>query len=137
MADLTITASNVLAAATATQVRIVSGTTTLTAGQAVYKDTADANQYKACDADAAASASCDGIMLNTANDGQPAMIVTAGTLTVGAGVTVGIVYCVSVNPGGICPVTDLGSGDYVTVVGVGIAATQIMVDIINSGVAKP
>ena len=137
MADLTITASNVLAASSASVARVTSGTTTLTAGMPVYRDTADSNQYKACDADAAGTASCDGIMLNSADDGQPAQVITNGTLTVGAGVTVGQVYVVSVNPGGIAPYSDLASGDYVTIIGVGLTSTTIKVDIINSGIAKP
>jgi hypothetical protein len=137
MADITITASNVLAASAASTGSIVSGTSTLTAGMAVYRDTSDSNQYKACDANASGTASCDGLMLNSADDGQPSKVITDGTLTVGAGVTVGEVYCVSPNPGRICPHSDLASGEYVTVIGVGLTATTIKVDIINSGVAKP
>ena len=137
MADLSITASNVVAAAAATKSRIVSGTTTLTAGMAVYKDTSDSNEYKASDANASGAAGCGGVMLCTADDGQPGQVITSGTLTVGAGVTVGEVYCVSPNPGGICPKSDLVTGEFVTIIGVGLTSTTIKVAIIESGVAVP
>lgn len=140
MADLTITAANVIAASGATIQHVTAGAT-ITAGMSVYKDTSDSNQYKGCDADAAATADCDGIALNGASDGQPLAVCTGkGTgagINLGATLTVGETYVVSTTVGGIAPIGDLASGDYVTVLGVATTASNLALDIQNSSTAKP
>lgn len=142
MADLSITAANVVAASDASLLQVTAGET-ITAGQPVYKDTADNNEYKLCDHEAQASAVVAGVALNGASDGQPMRIITTGNLNPGATVTVGEIYCASGSvgtgnaAGGICPEGDLASGDFVTVLGIGTTTSNIAIDIQVSGVAVP
>jgi hypothetical protein len=135
MADLTITAANVIAGAGA---RTVNGTAgaTITAGQAVYLDSAD-SEYKLADCDSATAAvrSPVGIALNGAADGQPLRVLTKGPVTIGATMTAGTTYYLSQNAGGICPIGDLGSGDYRTILGIATSTTVLDVLIQESGVA--
>lgn len=135
MADLTITAANVAAGANSTSVHGVAGAT-ITAGQAVYLDSTTGT-YKLCDANASGTASCDGIALNGAASGQPLKVLTEGLITIGGTVAVGTIYVVSETAGGICPSTDLATGEYVSVIGVATTTGIINVHRLNSGVAVP
>lgn len=135
MADLTITAANVLALAGSAVSRGVAGAT-VTAGQAVYLDTAD-GKWKLADNNSAtvAARTPGGIALNGAANGQPLSVLTSGPITIGAAVTAGVAYYLSDTPGGICPVADLGSGEFPTVIGIATSATVLNVKINPSGVA--
>lgn len=135
MADLTITAANVLALAGSTTTRGTAGAT-ITAGQAVYIDTAD-GLYKLADNNSATQAARipTGIALNGASNGQPLGVLTLGPITIGATMTAGVAYYLSDTPGGICPVADLGSGEFPTVMGIATSTTALKVDINSSGVA--
>jgi hypothetical protein len=89
-------------------------------------------------ADAEDSAVAVGIALNDAADGQPISYLVSGGIDPGATVAVGTVYVVSANAaGGIAPVSDLASTEYVTILGVGVTTSRINVDIKQSGVAIP
>jgi hypothetical protein len=136
MAAIAVTAANVIPAVSA---RISHGTAggTITAGMPVYRDAADSNKLKACRANAAGTATCHGISLNGASNGQPiAYLPTGYNITIGGTVVVGETYFVSdAVAGQIIPAADIGAADYVTVLGVGISATVISLSIINSGVA--
>jgi len=136
MADLTVTAANV---STGTSVELLYGTAggTLTAGQVVYADSTDSGKIKLASTATAAKAAAVGVTLNGAASGQPVTLITAGRFDPGATVTVGEVYCVSDNGGGIAPDADVGSSDYRTVLGVGTAADEILLKISASGVAVP
>ena len=89
MAVLSITAAQVLKS---TGAPVESGTAaaTITAGQALYKDSAD-DTFDLCDNDAtnvAADGDIDnfyGIALNGASSGQPLDVQTGGNITMGAG----------------------------------------------------
>jgi len=135
MADLTITAANVIAGAGAAVSRGVAGAT-VTAGQAVYLDTAD-GKWKLADNNSATAAvrTPGGIALNGASDGQPLAVLTEGPITIGAALTAGVAYYLSDTPGGICPVADLGAGEYPTVIGIASSTTVLKVAINASGVA--
>lgn len=136
MADYSITAASILAADDDTQISTGIFGETITAGQVVYRSTTDRRWYKA-DADTATTAPAVGIAINGGAAGQPGSIVTAGNLTTNSTGTAGAVVVVSTTAGGLAPVADLGSGDYVTVVGVFTSATNLLVSFIQSGVAKP
>lgn len=137
MAALSQTPANV-ASGTGARQSTVTGGATVAAGMPVYKDVADSNQYKPCKADAVATASCNGIALNSGADNQPLVIQAAGRINLGATLVVGMVYCVSdAVLGEIVPYTDLGSGDYVTILGVAVSTSELELNIINSAVAKP
>jgi hypothetical protein len=135
MSDLSITAANVLAGSGA---RTVDGTAgaSVTAGQVVYLDSAT-NTYKLADCDSATAAvrSPDGIALHAAASGQPLEVLTRGPVTIGATMTAGVAYYLSPNPGGICPVADVLSGDYPTIVGIATSTTVLDVLFHESGVA--
>jgi hypothetical protein len=133
MADLTITAANVVAGEDASIEAGIAGAT-ITAGQVVYRDTAD-NKYKLADADgAAALRSPRGIALNGASNGQPLSILRNGDITIGATMTAGLAYYLSDDPGGICPLADLATGDYIVLVGMAESATVLNVEFVETGV---
>lgn len=128
MADLTVTASSCVAVDATT----VSGTAgvAITAGQAVYLDTTT-GKYALADANSATAAQrrAGGIALNGAAANQPLKVATAGTITLGATMTAGVAYYLSDTPGGICPVADIGSGEYVCLIGFATSATVLNIDI--------
>lgn len=135
MADLTITATSVLAGGNAQTLDGTAGAT-ITAGQVVYLDSTTGT-YKLADNDSATAAvrSPAGIALNGAATGQPVEVLTSGNITIGATVTAGVAYYLSSTAGGICPVADLGTGDYPTFLGFATTAAIINVRIVESGVA--
>ena len=139
MADLTITASQVQPADLSAHTFEGVAGAAITAGQPLYKDSTDGNALKPADADAAASARCVGIAVAGAADGQPVRYQRTGDVTLGAGaaMTVGTVYVVSATAGGIAPLADLASGDYVSILGVAISASVLRLNLLNSEVAVP
>ena len=139
MADLVITAANVTAADGAvTKDSSYNAGATITAGQAVYSDSTDSNDLKLAQSDGtAAEATVKGIAMGGGADGQPITIAKAGDIDLGATLTVGKIYCLSQTAGGICPVDDLTTGDYVSIIGVATAADNLEIHIINSGVEVP
>lgn len=138
MTNIAITAANVVKSSNA---KIASGTygATVTAGQVVYADSADGGRLKLADADSATAAARVpvGIALNSGSAGQPADIQTEGRVTIGGTVVVGTIYVLSATAGGIAPAADLVTGDYVSVLGIGVSASQIELNIHSSGVAVP
>jgi hypothetical protein len=135
MADLTITAANVVSGSPA---RIARGTAgaTLTAGQVVYLDAATSS-YKLADNNSGTAAlrSPSGLALNAAASGQPVSVHMSGPLTIGATITAGVAYYLSDTPGGICPVADLATGEYPTILGIATSTSVLSVKIHESGVA--
>lgn len=135
MADLTLTAANVLAGSNATTNLGTAGAT-ITAGQVVYFDDTT-KTYKLADTDSATAAvrSPAGIALCGAASGQPLMVLTAGDLTLGAVLTAGTAYYLSGNPGGICPVADVAAGDYPVILGMAKSTSVLAIKIVEAGVA--
>jgi hypothetical protein len=136
LADLTVTAANVLAGSGAKKVSGTAGAS-LTAGQVVYLDSAT-DTYKLADND---SATADvrvpvGITLHAAGANQPITVLTKGPITIGATTAVGVVYCLSSTAGGICPSADIGTGDYNTIVGIGTSTSVIDVQFHSAGAAS-
>ena len=135
MADLAITAANVAAGINA---KLVGGTAgaTIVAGKAVYQDPSDLKWKLAdCDAATAAERAVRGIALNGASNGQPLDVLTEGDITLGAVMTAGIAYYLSKTAGGICPVADLTTGAYPTLIGIAKSTSVLSVKINESGVA--
>lgn len=135
MADITITAANVVAGASATMKHGTAGAT-ITAGQVVYQAASD-KKWKLADNDSATAEvrEATGIALNGASNGQPIAVLTAGPVTIGATLTAGVAYYLSATPGGICPVADILSGDYVCLVGMATSTSVLDVDFSYTGVA--
>src|SRR5687767_3275929 len=126
MADLSITAAQVLPGPNATIERGLAGVA-ITAGQVGYLDTTP-NTYKPWDANrAAANTRPPVIALNDAAAGQPIAVATGGDVTLGAGAApaVGTIYVGSATAGGIAPAADLATGHVVAVIGVGKATNAV------------
>lgn len=129
MADLSITAANVRSYGT--RVSGIAGGT-ITQGEAVRLNTS--NQYVVASDDSAVNAATAGIALNAASANQPVDVHTGGLIDMGATIAVGKVYVQSTD-GGVAPVDDIASGEYITVIGVGTTASRLKVSINQSGVA--
>lgn len=132
IADLSITAANVLPGAGA-QISAFTAGANITAGQVVYYDSA-AGTVKLADADASATAGAFGIALNGASAGQPVDVITGGYLTINAVGAKGVTYYASTTAGGLCPFADLTTGDFATVVAVGVSTTSLFVHPFATGV---
>lgn len=138
MADLSITAASVVRGTDSQQPDQMTAGATITAGQAVYKDTSDNDKAKLADNDdTSAKATAWGIALNGAASGQPVLVHRQGPITIGATLTVGETYVLSSTAGGICPIGDLGTGDYVTHLGIATSTSSLAVKIHASGTQKP
>lgn len=135
MVDLVITAANVVAGGSSVTVDGTAGAA-ITAGQVVYRDATTGRYLLAdCDSATAAARSPAGIALNGAATGQPVEVLTKGAVTIGATLTAGVAYYLSPIAGGICPVADLLTGDYPTIIGIARSTTVLDVLIHESGVA--
>ncbi len=103
----------------------------MTAGQVVYLKASDSKWYKALSdavsgsVEKSGSGTTLGLALNGGAAGQPAAVATGGTVTIGGTIAAGVLYYVSNTAGGFCAVADLGTGDYVSVIGYG-TTTAIM-----------
>lgn len=106
------------------------------AGDLVYKN-ASGNWLKALHTGTAIQAGSLGLGLALATAdavGARVSIALPGAIVaVGAG-TAGVIYCVGQTAGDIIPSADLGSGDKVTVAGVGIGTNQLqLAHVYNAG----
>lgn len=135
MTDISITAGSVLAGSNSQQERGFAGAA-IAAGQAVYKDGAT-GRFLLADSNSATAAARTpyGIALNSAGDGQPLVVHKSGDLTAGATLVAGTTYYLSDTPGGICPLADVGSGEYACIVGIAKSTSVLAVAIQPSGVA--
>ena len=136
MADLSITAANVVAGSGAKKVTGTAGAT-ITAGQVVYYDSTTST-YKLADTDSATAAvrSPAGIALNGASANQPVTVLTSGPVTIGATVAVGDVYYLSGTAGGLAPFADVAAGDYPCVIGICTSTSVLNVKILEAGAVK-
>jgi hypothetical protein len=139
MVDLVVTAASVVKGSGAKVWRGVFGGT-VTAGQSVYRD-ATTKYFLAADNDAASAAGLDdtdvGVALNGGGANQPCEVQYDGEINLGATLTVGESYAISSTAGGICPVSDLASGDYPVILGVARTAALLVMGIVAGGAAKP
>lgn len=135
MADLTITAANVLKGTGAVCKTGVAGAA-ITAGQVLALNSSDQLVLADCDHATAALRSPVGIALHAAGAGQPVTYLEEGPITIGAVVAASVAYYLSPTAGGICPEADVASGDYGVFLGFGISTTQIRVGIVEAGVVK-
>lgn len=134
MADIAITAANVVASNTATIVRGTAGAT-ITAGQWVYLDSTT-GKYNLADTDSATAGvrAAIGVALNGAALNQPVAVCTAGAVTIGGAILAGVAYYLSGTPGSMCPVADVAAGDYPLIVGMGASTTVLNVGVVYPGV---
>ena len=135
MADVTVTAAEVLPASGTTYFDALLGAT-VTAGQSVYIDSSGLVQL--ADADASATAAqAKGIAMTGGAAGQPCRVAISGNIDPGFTVTVGEIYVVSATAGGIAPVADLATGMYPHILGFGTTASNLKIINQFAGVAVP
>jgi hypothetical protein len=134
MADLVITAANVIAGTGAVTGDATAGAT-ITPMQPLYLDSADSNKAKLCINTSAATTNCVGISLHAALAGQPIRYIRRGNLGCGAILTQGLVYSTTDTAGGIRLISENGSGDYATSLGVATSTSNLAVQIQVGGVA--
>jgi len=134
MADLVITAANVVSVGRAT-VRTGTAGAAIAAGEVCYRDTAD-QRFKLADADASFIDDVTevAVAINSAAAGQPITLAAVGNINMGSVFTAGVSYYLSATPGKIAPRADLGAGDRVIFLGVARSATQIAFQPVFSGV---
>lgn len=135
MADLVLVAADTLSSGKSAEGK---AGITIEAGDIVYADATDGEKLKLADSTLAVEeAKVLGMALNGGADGQPIDYIKSGIVTVtAAAVTIGEVYALSA-AGKLAPVADLLATEFVSVVAIGIATNQLLIAIINSGVAKP
>lgn len=135
MADITVTAANVVAGSNSSVAHGAAGETIAQGKTVVFDDTV--KKWKLADSNTATAALRvpQGISLNSAALNQPLAVHKSGDITIGATLTAGVTYYQSDTPGGICPVADVGSGEYATVIGIAKSTTVLAVNIQASGVA--
>lgn len=128
--DLTITPANVAAQSGASIDRSGTAGAAITAGQVVYKDSADGNKLKLADANAGTEGADVrrpyGIALHGASAGQPLAVLTGGDINLGATITEGTIYILSGTAGGIAPAADLVSGMSTVILGVGTGTAGVI-----------
>jgi hypothetical protein len=133
MADISITASGVLAGSSALVEHGGKAGVTLVAGQVCYKDPADGKLKLSDSNGAAALKAAYGITLNGAALNQPVSVVKRGPVTLN-GLTAGTTYCSSTTPGGIAPQADITTGGDVVILGVALSTTLLDLNINDTGV---
>lgn len=129
MADLTITPANVVAGSNAALAAGSAGET-IAAGDVVYLASAT-KKWMLADADSvtAEARKAIGIALNGASLNQPVDVLTGGDITLGSVLTAATAYYLSDEPGKICPVGDLATGDYVCLLGLAKSTSVLTVDV--------
>jgi len=129
MADLTITATSVVSGDDAATKTGLAGET-ITAGKAVYLSSTT-KKWMLADSDSATAEvrEATGIALNAASLNQPVDVQVKGLITIGATLTAGTAYYLSNTAGGICPLADVGTGEYVCQLGLATSTTVLNLDV--------
>ncbi len=129
MVDITVTAASVVAGTDSVRVDGIAGET-IAAGKGVYLSSAT-KRWMLADSNSATveARKATGIALNGASAGQPVAVHKSGDITIGAALTAGTSYYLSDTPGGICPLADVGSGEYVCLLGLAKSASVLAVNI--------
>lgn len=129
MADIVVTAANVIGSANGAPLKQYNFGATVTAGQIVYLDAN--NKWQLTDSDASSAGNNTNSMIGVALVGgannQPGVVVTKDSyLNIGATLSNGVAYYVSRNAGAFCAVADVGTGNYGTFIGIARTSTGII-----------
>jgi hypothetical protein len=142
MANISQTAANVAVGGQSTKTQIVQYGESVTQGMPLYKSTTDSKWYQTDANDGLAKARCGAIALTPgAGDGYGLVALPATTpgqalVNLGATLTIGEVYAVSATKGAIAPVADIGSTQFVTVIGIATTAALLDFQVAVGTVAK-
>lgn len=136
MAELSITSTAVFPGSNAVK-EMGLALETLVPGKVVYKD-ATTDKFGLADSNSATAGirTPYGVCISGGLANQQVVVQRSGNLNMGAVVVVGESYFLSDTPGGLCPEADLGAGEYVSRIGVGINTTTIKIEISVSGVPQ-
>lgn len=137
MADVLQTAANVHPAGSNARVLLVQVGEAVSQGDVAYLNSSDSKYYRADANDTEAKAEAKGIFVTAAATDGYAVIQTSGPIDVGGALTVGVTYLLSTNLGKIRPTADLGSGEYVTRLGVASATDTLNLSIDATGIQTP
>lgn len=141
MAEYTPTAANVIVTGVVAQ-SIVAGEA-ITAGQLVYRKSADGKAWLAQSDGTVDEAAVIGMALNGAAAGQPLSYASGGTVTLQSGIftTPGAGQLLVLGPtaGKFSDASDLDAAndDFVSIVGWAIDANSMKLNIVNTGIARP
>lgn len=136
MADLTITPANVGIVEKAAVTRTVQVAEAVTAGAALYV-VAASGKYGLADVTTSAKQTVAAIALTGGGtDEYIVALFPTSKVDIGATVAVGTIYVLSA-AGAISPAADLTTGDYVSIIGVAITASQINFKPDNTGIQVP
>ena len=141
MANLTQTAANVALGAQTTPTAVVQYGEAVTQGMPLYVST-DGKWYQ-CDAnDTAAKAVVGAIAISPGSTDGYGLVAKPGTspgkstVNLGATLAVGTVYAVSATKGAIAPIADIGSAEFISVIGVATTTALIDFQVSVSNTAK-
>ena len=134
MAELSITAANVVPQSNAIIDRTRIAGEAVTAGQPGYISTADGKAYKADSNASLATAVVYGIFVSGGAANQPVALQTGGDLAFGAILTANTGYVVGATAGSIAPIADVTTGWSLGFLGVAISTSVLRLGIINTGV---
>ena len=140
MTDLSVTNTLCVPGSNSNQVVGIAGET-IAAGKAVYKSSTT-GKWMLLDSNAGTAeargsdVSNVGIAVTGSALNQPIVVHKSGDLTLGATMTAGIPYFLSDTPGGICPVADIGAGEYVVQLGISTSTTVLAVAPKYTGVSN-
>jgi hypothetical protein len=140
MADLTLTTIALAAnASTPPTVTTDLADDTIALAAAIWADASDQSKMKNADANLSAlGATVRGLALTPAVAGQWVSYITAGDVDLGSALlTMGVAYVLSRNAGKICPIADLASGDFLTIVGYPVTTQILRVRMVITGIQKP
>lgn len=137
MADLSITAASVIAGTDAT---VLTGTAgeVITAGQSVYYNSTTSKWLKAQSDGTTAEAGNAGlgIALTGSSTNQSINLAITGTITIGATVVAATQYIISSTAGGICPIADLPSSNYLGLLCYANSTQTVVMNKLATGVQK-
>lgn len=136
MADLSVTAANCVPGSNSKQ-EVGTAGETIAAGKTVYKAAAT-NKWMLADSNSATveARTPTGIALTGSSLNQPIVVHLSGDLTLGATLAANTPYFQSDTAGGICPIADVGTGEYLTQIGVARTTAILQVDFQSTGVAN-
>ena len=137
LADISITAASVVASGTGQGRQAGTAGETIAAGKAVYLDPTT-HKWQLADSNSATVAArhAGGIAANSASLNQPINVFTSGSIVAGGTLVANTAYYLSDTPGGICPLADVGTGEYMCLLGIAPSTTVLNLDIQFTGTAN-
>lgn len=136
MADIALTPSNVVPGTDAS-LRFGTAGQSIPAGKAVYLSRTT-KKYMLADNNSTTpeARTTVGIAVNSAAPDQPLAVQSGGDIALGTVLVPNTPYFLSDTPGGICPIGDLGAGEYVCQVLLSKSTTVATIIIRATGVAN-